>query len=163
MCSFNVASCPSSLWSSKWWRRFLHLFYFWSPCTVDSVGVRPYRNVWTQSYLLLLRSCLSSCVTVLSNHLLSHVSTQCQPLRVYGVFFFLWFCCLTSTEQLYVLIVLCVVVVFQPAHCSVSENLTAASLSSSVLGETFKVNLSLRKCLKSSQFVCLLLKLGCFS
>jgi hypothetical protein len=43
------------------------------------------------------------------------------------------------------------------------KNLTAASISSSVLRETFKVNHSLMKCLKSSQFVCLLLKLGCFS
>jgi hypothetical protein len=52
---------------------------------------------------------------------------------------------------------------FQPAHCSVLlKKFTAASISSSVLKETFKVNLWLMRCLKSSQFVCLLLKLGCF-
>jgi hypothetical protein len=52
----------------------------------------------------------------------------------------------------------------QPAHCTVSlKNLTAASISSSVLRETFKVNLWLMRCLKSPQFVCLLLKLGCYS
>jgi hypothetical protein len=51
-----------------------------------------------------------------------------------------------------------------PAHCTVSlKNLTVASVSSSVLRETFKVNLWLMKRLKLFQFVCLLLKLGCFS
>jgi hypothetical protein len=43
------------------------------------------------------------------------------------------------------------------------KNLTAASIFSSVLRETFKVSLLLTSCLKSSRFVCLLLKLGCFS
>jgi hypothetical protein len=43
------------------------------------------------------------------------------------------------------------------------KNLTAASISSSILRETFKVNLWLMRCLKSTKFVCLLLKLGCFS
>jgi hypothetical protein len=52
----------------------------------------------------------------------------------------------------------------QPAHCIVSlKNLTADSISSSVLRETFKINLSLVSCLKSSQLVCPLLKLGSFS
>jgi hypothetical protein len=52
----------------------------------------------------------------------------------------------------------CSGVAFQPAHCTVSlKNLTAASLSSCVLRETFKVNLWLMRCLMSSQFVCVLL------
>jgi hypothetical protein len=73
--------------------------------------------------------------------------------------------CLINIGQSYVLSVsVCSGVVFQPVHCTVSlKNLTAASISSSVLRETFKVNLWLIRCLESSQFVCLLLKLGCFS
>jgi hypothetical protein len=52
---------------------------------------------------------------------------------------------------------------FQSALCIVSvEKLTAASISS-VLREILKVSLWLMRCLKSFQFVCLLLKLGCFS
>lgn len=41
--------------------------------------------------------------------------------------------------------------------------LTAASVSSSVLRKTFKVNFSLMRHPNSSQFICLLLKLGYFS
>jgi hypothetical protein len=48
---------------------------------MKSVAVRPCRNVWMQSFLLLLRSCLSSCVAVLSNLLLSGVRNRFQPLR----------------------------------------------------------------------------------
>jgi hypothetical protein len=127
---------------------------------VDSVGVRPCRNVWIQSFLLLLRSCLSSCVAVLSNLLLSSIRNQCQPLQS---LLFSSICCLINIGQSYVLSVsACSGVAFQPAHCTVSlKNLTAASISSSVLWETFKVHLWLMRCLKSSQFVCLLLKLGC--
>jgi hypothetical protein len=40
---------------------------------VDSVGVRPCRNVRMQSFLLLLKCSFSSCVAVLSNLLLSGV------------------------------------------------------------------------------------------
>jgi hypothetical protein len=128
---------------------------------VDSVGVRPCRNVWMQSFLSLLRSCLSSCVAVLSNLLLSGVRNRCQPLR--SLLFSLIFC-LINIEQSYVLCVsVSSAVAFQPAHCTVSlKNLTAASISSSVLRETVKVNFWLMRCLKSSQFVCLLLKLGFF-
>jgi hypothetical protein len=43
------------------------------------------------------------------------------------------------------------------------NNLTVSSKSSSVLKETFKVNLMLISCLKSSQFLCLLFNPGCFS
>jgi hypothetical protein len=47
-------------------------------------------------------------------------------------------------------------------YCVVSlKKLTAASMSSSVSRETFKANFSLMICQKSSQFVYLLLKLGC--
>jgi hypothetical protein len=113
-----------------------------------------------QSFLLLLRSCSSSCVAVLSNLLLSGVRNRCQSLRSLLCLF-----CLINIGQSYVLTVsVCAGVAFQPAHCIVSlKNLTAASISSSVLKEMFKVNLSLISCLKSSQFVCLLFKLGCFS
>jgi hypothetical protein len=49
-------------------------------------------------------------------------------------------------------------------NCTVSlKNLTAVSVSSTVLKESIKVNLSMMRWLKSSQFVCLLLKLCCFS
>jgi hypothetical protein len=72
---------------------------------------------------------------------------------------------LINIGQSYVLSVsVCSGVAFQPAHCIVSlKNLTAASISSSVSRETVYVNLSLMSCLKSSEFVCLLLKLGCIS
>jgi hypothetical protein len=50
------------------------------------------------------------------------------------------------------------------SHSIISlNNLTAASISYSVLRETFKVNLCLISCLKLSQFACLLFKLCCFS
>jgi hypothetical protein len=107
-------------------------------------------------------SCLSSCVAVLSNLFLSGVRNWCQHLQ--NPLFFFDFC-LVNIGQLYVLSVsACSGVAFQPAHSTVSlKNLTAASICSSVLRETFKVNLRLMRCLKSSQFVSLLLKLGCFS
>jgi hypothetical protein len=56
------------------------------------------------------------------------------------------------TEQSYVLSVsACSGVAFQPAHCIVAlKNLSAVLISSSVLRETFKVNLLLMRCLKSS-------------
>jgi hypothetical protein len=58
----------------------------------------------------------------------------------------------------------CSDVAFQPVHCIVPlQSLTAASISSLVLRETFKANLPLMRCLKSSPSVCLLLKRGCFS
>jgi hypothetical protein len=57
---------------------------------VDSIEVRSCRNVWMLSFLLLLRSCLSSCVAVLSNLLLSGVRNLFRSLR--GVFFPLIFC-----------------------------------------------------------------------
>jgi hypothetical protein len=60
-------------------------------------------------------------------------------------------------------VAVCSGVAFQLAHCTVSLNFTAASISSSVVRKTFRFNLWLMRCLKSSQFVCLLLKLGCFS
>jgi hypothetical protein len=53
---------------------------------------------------------------------------------------------------------------FQPAHCIVSlMNFTATVMASSVLREIVKVNLSLMRRLKLSQFVCILLKLCSFS
>jgi hypothetical protein len=48
---------------------------------VGSVGVRPCWNVWMQSFLFLLRSCLSFFVAVLTNPLLSGVRSRCQPLQ----------------------------------------------------------------------------------
>jgi hypothetical protein len=47
---------------------------------VDSVGLNPCRNVWMQSFLLLLRSSLSSCVAALSKVLLVGVHSQCHSL-----------------------------------------------------------------------------------
>jgi hypothetical protein len=99
---------------------------------------------------------------VLSNLLLSRVRNRCQPLL--SLLFSLIFG-LINIGQLYVLsLSVCSAVAFQPAHCIESSKiLTAASISSLVLKETFKVNLWLMRCLKLSQFVCLLLKLHCFS
>jgi hypothetical protein len=58
----------------------------------------------------------------------------------------------------------CSDVEFQPAHCIVSlKNLTAASIFSSGLRENCRVSFSLTRCQKSSKFVYLLLKHGCFS
>jgi hypothetical protein len=106
---------------------------------VDSVGVRPCMNVWMQSFLLL-RNCLCYCVAVLSNLLLFGAHNRCQPL--YSLLFSSIFC-LINIGHLYVFSVsVCSGVAFQPAHCTVSlKNFTAASISSSVLRETFKVNL----------------------
>jgi hypothetical protein len=67
---------------------------------VDSVGVRPCRNVCMQPLLLLLRSCLSSCVAVLSNLLLSGVCNRCQPLQS---LLFPSIFCVINIEQSYVL------------------------------------------------------------
>jgi hypothetical protein len=50
----------------------------------------------------------------------------------------------------------CSGVAFQPVHLDI---LTVASMSCAVLQKMFKVNLSLTRRRKSSQFVCLLLKL----
>jgi hypothetical protein len=63
--------------------------------------------------------------------------------NLYEVFFFLRFFCLIDIGQSYVLSVpVCSGIAFQPVHCIVSlKNLTVASVSSSVLRETFKVNL----------------------
>jgi hypothetical protein len=83
----------------------------------------------------------------------------------YGDFFFSSSVfCLINIRQPYVLSVsVCSGVAFQPAHFIVSlKNLTVASISSSVLRETFKVNLPLISCLKSSHFVyCLSFVLLC--
>jgi hypothetical protein len=58
----------------------------------------------------------------------------------------------------------CSGVAFQPAHCIVSlQNLTVASIFSSVLRGTFRVNFSLTRCRKPSQFVYLLPKHSYFS
>jgi hypothetical protein len=58
----------------------------------------------------------------------------------------------------------CSGIAFQPTLCIVSlKNLAAVTMSSSVLRGTFKVNLSLMSCLKSSQLVCLFLKFDGFS
>jgi hypothetical protein len=54
----------------------------------------------------------------------------------------------------------CSGVAFQ--HVSL-KNVTAASISSSVLRGTFKVSFSLTRCQKSYKFVYLLLKHDCFS
>jgi hypothetical protein len=70
-----------------------------------------------QSFLLLLRSSLSSCVAVLSNLLLSGVRSRCQPLQsLLSASIF----CLIRIGQSYVLNVsVRSGIVFQPAHCVV--------------------------------------------
>jgi hypothetical protein len=80
-------------------------------------------------------------------------------------FFFFSICCLITIGQLYALrVLLSSGVAFQPAHRIVSlKNLATASKSSSVLRGIFKDSPSLMRCLKSSQFVCLLLQTGSFS
>jgi hypothetical protein len=102
-----------------------------------------------QSFLMLLKSCLISCVAVLSNLLLSGVRSQCQPL--WSLLFSSIFCFINIGQSCVLSVSVCSGVAFQPAHCIVSlKNLTATSISSSVLRETFKVNLLLMWCLKSS-------------
>jgi hypothetical protein len=64
---------------------------------VDSVGVRSCRNVWMQSFLLLLRSSLSS-----RNLFLSSVHNWCQSLL--SLLFSLIFC-LINIGQSYTLLV----------------------------------------------------------
>jgi hypothetical protein len=65
--------------------------------------------------------------------------------NLYTFFVFLRFFCSISIGQSYVLSgPVCSGIAFQPSHCILPlKNLTAASISSSVLRETFKVNLSL--------------------
>jgi hypothetical protein len=86
---------------------------------------------------------------VLSNLLLSGVRNRRQSL---GVFFFLNFLLKISIGPC-LSVSVCSGVAFQPSHYIVSfQNLTDASMSSSVLRETFKVNLSFIRRLESSQF-----------
>jgi hypothetical protein len=91
-----------------------------------------------QSFLLLLRSCLSSCVAVLSTLLLSGFRKRFQPL--WSLLLILVFY-LINIGQAYVLSVsVCSCAAFQFVHCTVSlKNLTAASVSSSVLGKHLKL------------------------
>jgi hypothetical protein len=117
---------------------------------VDSVGVRICMNVWMQSFLLLLKSSLCSSVSVLSNLLLSGVCYHRQTAEFSSFFNDLINIVKSCALSAYV----CSGVSFQPAHCIVSlKNLAVSSTSSAVLNEIFKVNLSLLKSLKSSQFV----------
>jgi hypothetical protein len=86
---------------------------------------------------------LSSCVAALSSLLLPGMWCRCQ---------FLWslLFSLISVGQLFALgVAVCSGVAFQPAHCIVSlKNLTAASVSFSVLRGTCRVNLLLTRSLK---------------
>jgi hypothetical protein len=134
---------------------FNFLVTFHRELSVDSFGVRPCRNVWMQLFS-------SSSFTVLSNPMRPGVCNQCQSLQ--SLLFSSIFC-LTNIGQPYALSVsVCFGLACQPAHSIVLlKNLTVTSMSSSVLKETFKDNFSLMRRLKSSQFACLLLKLGCFS
>jgi hypothetical protein len=102
-----------------------------------------------QSFLFLLRSCLSSCVAALSNLLLSSVHSRCQPRR--SLLFSSIFCLINIGQSFALSMSVCSGVALQSAHCTVSlKNLTAASISSSVLRQTFKVNLWLMRCLKAA-------------
>jgi hypothetical protein len=99
---------------------------------------------------------------VLSSLLFSGVRNRRQALR--SLRFSSIFCFIWIGQSRVVSISVYSGVAFQPAHCIVSlKNLTAASIFSSVLRGTFRVSFSLTRCRKSSQFVYLLLKHGCFS
>jgi hypothetical protein len=90
---------------------------------------------------------LSFFVAVLNNPLHSSVRYRCQSLRslILSSLFYL-----ISIGQLYAIRVpVWSGVAFKLAHCIESlKNLTASSMSSSVLRETFRVNLSLMRSLK---------------
>jgi hypothetical protein len=78
--------------------------------------------------------------------------------------FSLIFCFIWIGQSRVVSISVCSGVAFQPSRCIVSlKNLTAALIFSSALRGTFRVSFSLTRCRKSSRFVYLLLKHGCFS
>jgi hypothetical protein len=65
-----------------------------------------------------------------------------MPISMESSFFFS--CLLINIGQLYSFnVYVCSDIAFQPAHCIVSLKKTFTSLSSSVLRETFKVNLLL--------------------
>jgi hypothetical protein len=83
---------------------------------VDSIDLRPSKNAWMHSFLLLLKNCSSSCVVVLSNVcFLVFVIDE----NLYGVYFFS-ILCLIYTGQSYALNVsVCSGVAFQPANCIV--------------------------------------------
>jgi hypothetical protein len=70
---------------------FTFLIVFHREQSVDSVGVRAHRNVWMLSFLLLMGSCLSSCVAALSSCLLSGVRSRCQLLQESSFFYDLLF------------------------------------------------------------------------
>jgi hypothetical protein len=127
---------------------------------MNSAAVRLFRNVSILSFLLL-RSSLRSCVAALGSLLLSGVRNLCHSLRIRlsSMIF-----CLIFIGKLHALGVSELSgLAIQPAHFILSlKNLTAASMSPSVLREIFKVNFSLTRHLKSSQVVCLMLTLGCF-
>jgi hypothetical protein len=78
---FSVVSCPGSWLCPKWWRKFGGVF--------DFLGYLPQRIIggvcWSESlqevcmlsFFLVLRSCSSFHVAVMSNLLLSGVRNQC--------------------------------------------------------------------------------------
>jgi hypothetical protein len=99
---------------------------------------------------------------VLSNLLLSGVRNHFQSL--WGLLFSSVFCLINIGQSYALSVSVCSGVAFQPAHCIVSlKKLTATSMTSSALRETFKVSHSLMRWLKSCQFLSLFLKLDCFS
>lgn len=107
-----------------------------------------------QPFSLILTSSLSSSIATLSNLLLECVRNWYHPL---------WcFLFLINIGQSYALSVpLCPGVAFQSVNWILSlKNLVALSKSFSVLRRIFKVNPSMLWLLNSSEFVCLLLKMG---
>jgi hypothetical protein len=93
VCFFGVGSCQCSLWCPKWCGTFLDLFYFLDrlpqELSVNIIGIRPCRNVWMLSFLLLM-SCLSFYVAALSSRLLSGVRSPYLLLR--SLLFSMSFC-----------------------------------------------------------------------
>jgi hypothetical protein len=164
MCFFDVASCSSPLWCSKRWRRFLDLFCFLGLLPQGIVSGFCWREALQEclrSIFLLLRSCLSSCVAVLSNLLLLGVSNQCPSPQS-----------LLSSQFLlnYYRAVICHECVCIFRHCGptclfycIVEELGCCQCRLWFQGKCLKVISHCWGVWNHLCFVCLLLKLGCFS
>jgi hypothetical protein len=132
VCFFDVAARPSSLKCSKWWKRFRDMFNFFGPLPQGIVC----RFRWCKT----LQECLDAIVFVPIEELFEFLGCCVKywvPISAESPF------SLIIIGQSYILSAsVCSGVAFQPAHCAVQlKDLTAASMSSSVLRGTFRVNL----------------------
>jgi hypothetical protein len=126
---------------------------------VNAVGMRPWRKVWMLWFLLLLRSCLSSRVAVLSRRLFLYVRSWCQRLRSLRLSKI--FCFISKGHSLVLSGLVCSGVVFQQAHWIVSlKYWTDASMSSAVLKGICRASRSVLRFLNSSTLVRRLHRLG---